>query len=96
MLKKRRFAKDNVVKVTFDLPPDVADESVRLVGEFNQWEGTPLERDKGGHWRATLSLDAGREYQFRYLVDGERWVNEPTADGYVRNPYGEDNSVVRT
>jgi 1,4-alpha-glucan branching enzyme len=96
MLKKRRFTKDNVVKVTFDLPPDAARESVRLVGEFNSWEGTPLERQKDGKWRATVALDPGREYQFRYLVDGERWVNEPSADGYVSNPYGEDNSIVRT
>ena len=32
MLKKRRYTKDNVVKVTFDLPPEAAHESVRLVG----------------------------------------------------------------
>lgn len=96
MLKKRRFTRDNVVKVTFNLPADAARESVRVVGEFNQWEGTPLERHKDGTWRTTVALDPGREYQFRYLVDGERWVNEPAADDYVRNPYGEDNSVVRT
>ena len=96
MLKKRRIAKDNVVKVTFDLPPETAQESVRVVGEFNQWEGTPLERQRDGTWRATVSLDPGREYQFRYLVDGERWLNEPSADRYERNPYGEDNSVIRT
>jgi 1,4-alpha-glucan branching enzyme len=96
MLKKRRLAKDNVVKVTFNLPAEAARESVRVVGEFNQWEGTPLERQKDGSWSATLSLDAGREYEFRYLIDGERWLNEPTADRHVRNPYGEDNSVIRT
>jgi 1,4-alpha-glucan branching enzyme len=96
MLKKRRLTKNKVVKVTFDLPPETAHDSVRLVGEFNHWEGTPLERQRDGNWRTTLELDSGREYQFRYLIDGERWLNEPTADGYVRNPYGEDNSVVRT
>jgi 1,4-alpha-glucan branching enzyme len=96
MLKKRRFAKENVIKVTFDLPPGAARESVRLVGEFNHWEGTPLQRQKDGNWKATVALDPGREYQFRYLVDGERWENEPDADGYARNPYGEDNSIVRT
>jgi 1,4-alpha-glucan branching enzyme len=96
MLKKRRYTKDNVVKVTFNLPPDAARDSVRVVGEFNQWEGTPLERQKDGTWRTTVSLRPGREYEFRYLVDGERWVNEDDADRQVRNPYGEDNSVIRT
>ncbi len=96
MLKKRRYTKDNVVQVTFDLPPETAHDSVRLVGEFNRWEGTPLERQKDGTWRATVSLHPGREYQFRYLIDGERWMTEPAADDCVRNPYGADNSVVRT
>lgn len=96
MLRKRRFNRDNVVKVTFDLPATTAQESVRVVGEFNSWEGTPLSRQKDGSWRTTVSLEPGREYQFRYLVDGERWMNDPDADRHIRNPYGEDNSVIRT
>ena len=96
MLKKRRFAKDNVVKVTFTLPADVVKESARVVGEFNGWEGTPLERQKDGSWRATIALPPGREYEFRYLVDHDRWINDPAAERYVSNPYGEDNSVVST
>lgn len=96
MLKKRRFAKDNVVKVTFSLPPDTARESVRVVGEFNGWEGTHLERQKDGSWRTTVSLEPGREYEFRYWVDNEHWENDPSADGFVDNPFGAENSVVST
>ena len=96
MLKKRRIAKDNVVKVTFALPAEAAQESARVVGEFNAWEGTPLERQKDGSWKATVALSPGREYEFRYLVDNERWLNDPGADGHVHNPFGEDNSVVAT
>ena len=96
MLRKRRFAKQNIVKVTFELPASVASQSVRLVGEFNGWEGTRLERQKDGTWKATVALDPNREYEFRYLVDDERWLNDPAADGYRVNPFGEDNSVVTT
>jgi 1,4-alpha-glucan branching enzyme len=96
MLRKRRLSKDKVVKVTFALPPDTAHESVRVVGEFNAWQGTPLERQKDGTWKATVALESGREYEFRYLVDNERWMNEPNADRHVSNPFGEDNSVVAT
>lgn len=96
MLKKRRIAKDNVVKVTFELPANAARESVRLVGEFNGWEGTRLERQANGTWKATVALEPGREYQFRYFVDEEKWLNDPAADDYRVNPYGEDNSVVTT
>lgn len=96
MLKKRKFQKENVVKVTFALPAETARESVRVVGEFNGWEGTPLERQKDGMWKTTVALDPDRTYQFRYLIDSEHWLNDPGADGYAHNPYGEDNSVVAT
>lgn len=96
MLKKRRFAKEKTVKVTFSLPAETAQQSVRLVAEFNGWEGTALLRQKDGSWKTTVALEAGRDYEFRYLVDDERWVNDPAADRYTRNPFGEDNSVVTT
>ncbi len=96
MLKKRRFSKDNVVKVTFTLPPETANDSIRVVGEFNAWEGEQLEKQRDGSWRTTVTLSPGREYEFRYLVDDQRWLNDPSADRYVRNPFGEDNSVVAT
>jgi len=41
-------------------------------------------------------LSAGREYQFRYLVDGQDWYNDWQADKYVPNNFGGDNSVVVT
>lgn len=84
------------MKVTFALPAAAARESARVVGEFNAWEGTRLERQKDGTWKTTIALHPGREYQFRYLIDNERWMNDPDADRHVRNPYGEDNSVVTT
>jgi 1,4-alpha-glucan branching enzyme len=97
MLKKRKFTKENVVRVTFSLPADVAREEVRVVGDFNEWDETErMKRQKDGSWRTTIALPPGREYQFRYLVDGERWENDPGADGYERNPYGTDNSILRT
>lgn len=97
MLKKRRFKKENVVKVTFVLPPEVEAGAVVLAGEFTGWAPTqPLRRQKDGSWRTTLDLEPGREYQFRYVVDGERWINDPAADRYVPNPHGDHNSVVVT
>lgn len=97
MLKKRRFRKENVVKVTFLLPSEFEAEQVVLAGEFTGWAPTqPLRRQKDGSWRTTVDLEPGREYQFRYVVDGQRWVNDPDADRYAPNPHGEENSVVVT
>jgi hypothetical protein len=41
-------------------------------------------------------LEAGKEYQFRYLIDGTVWKNDPQADSFVENSFGEENSVVST
>ncbi len=41
-----------------------------------------------------LSLDPGRSYRFRYLLDGTCWENDWSADGYQPNPFGSEDSVV--
>lgn len=42
----------------------------------------------------TVSLDAGRAYRFRYLLDGHWWDNDWSADAYQPNGFGGDDSVV--
>lgn len=95
MLKKRRLAKGKV-RVTFSMPPLEGVDSLHLVGEFNGWSetATPLEQAADGSWSVTLTLDGNREYQYRYLADGQTWHNDWAADAYARNAYGSDNSVV--
>jgi hypothetical protein len=84
------------VNVTFTLPAEVQADSVVLCGEFNQWapEGIELERGADGTWQATVALEPGRSYRYRYLLDGERWENARQADRYVPNPYGSVDSVI--
>jgi hypothetical protein len=97
MLKKTRSRDTGNVKVTFVLTPQASADRVHLVGDFNDWQGsTPMRRQRDGSWRATVEVEAGRAYQFRYLVDGNVWVNDEAADAYVPNPFGADNCVVRT
>ena len=96
MLKKTRSGGDKV-KVTFVLPPHPHADHVHVVGEFNHWQAsTPMKRDKEGRWRATVELEPGKDYQFRYLVDGNHWVNDEAADRYVPGPFGADNCVLTT
>jgi 1,4-alpha-glucan branching enzyme len=85
------------VRVTFALPGSVWAERVHLVGEFNDWHrtATPMRQSGDeGLWRVTLELDAGRRYQYRYLLDGEIWHTDYGADDFVANEYGSDNAVV--
>lgn len=84
------------VDVTFTLPADVHAGTVALCGEFNEWsaEDIRLERGSDGSWRATVPLEPGRSYRYRYLLDGQQWENDRRADRYVPNPLGSTDSVV--
>ncbi len=95
---KRYLKSRPACKVTFRLPAEAVpdDCTVALVGEFNGWNlrATPMKRLKSGNYAVTIDLPTGREYRFRYFIDGRRWENHWCADRYVSNPYGCDDSVV--
>jgi 1,4-alpha-glucan branching enzyme len=98
-LTKQFLKSKPVAKVTFSVPAEAAEgaQSVAVVGEFNGWsaEAAPLKKQKDGSFKGIVELEAGKEYQFRYLVDGEKWVNDYEADKYVASPVSvEENSVV--
>jgi predicted flap endonuclease-1-like 5' DNA nuclease len=99
-MKKQYLKTRPVCKVTFSLPKEaVADaEKVELLGDFNDWDTkNPIALDlrKDGSYGKILELPAGRSYEFRYLINGERWENDWSADMYVPSPYvGIQNSVV--
>lgn len=96
MLKKSYSKTGSACRVTFKYNNEEQAVSAVLAGEFNSWslEDTPMKKLKDGSFSATLSLPAGRSYRFRYVLDGSVWVNDPDADGYAPNEYGEENSVL--
>ncbi|MBZ0279946.1 MAG: isoamylase early set domain-containing protein [Anaerolineae bacterium] len=99
MLNKQYLKTKPVCKVTFTLPEQIKAENAYLVGDFNNWDekSTPMKRvKKNAQFTVILELEKGREYQFRYLVNGTDWHNDWNADKYVPNPFSGDNSVVTT
>lgn len=98
-LDKKYLKSRPVCKVKFIAPEQIAQQAkkVYLAGDFNNWdyEETQLKKQKNGTYAAILELEAGAEYQYRYVVDGERWENDSDADKYVpSNVCAADNSVV--
>ncbi|MFY0594292.1 isoamylase early set domain-containing protein [Roseivirga sp.] len=97
---KKQFLKTKPqANVTFQLGAETAPEAsqVTLVGDFNNWNesATEMKKLKSGAFKATVKLETGKEYQFRYLIDGKVWENDWEADKYVPNNFSfEDNSVV--
>ena len=97
MLRKSYSKTGRFCRVTFDVPPDSNAQAVSLCGDFNEWSATshPMKKRKDGRFSITVSLQAGRTYQFKYLLDGSHWENDWSADGYIANPLGTDNSLLR-
>ena len=98
MTKNYPKSRKGTCKVTFDLPKDVGAENVSIVGDFNNWDerATPMKRKRDGSFSAAVSVEAGKEYRFRYLLDSTRWENDWDADSYVPNAFGTEDSVLRT
>lgn len=98
-LKKQFLKSKPVCKVTFRLTKEQAQsaEAVYLVGDFNEWseDATPMKKLKNGDFTLGLDLESGKDYQFRYFLDGETWENDWDADDYVPSSVGDvDNSLV--
>jgi 1,4-alpha-glucan branching enzyme len=98
-LQKRYVKTRGVSKVTFRLPADAASAAARvaLVGDFNGWDpqATPMTRLKNGEYKITLDLEPGREYGYRFLIDGRIWENDREADKYAPSGFADaENSVV--
>ncbi|HMB89421.1 MAG TPA: isoamylase early set domain-containing protein [Rhodothermales bacterium] len=97
MITKKNVQKGDAVKIRFQLPAEHAQQSVAIVGNFNDWDETKdlmkLSK-KDGTWSRTLTLEPGREVQFRYLIDGSQWYNDEDADRYLANAFGTENAVL--
>jgi 1,4-alpha-glucan branching enzyme len=98
LLKKRTLKTRRVCKVTFTLPQAIEADSAAVVGDFNDWDPSihEMRQLKNGLHKVTVELEPDRTYEFRYLVDGDKWYNDWQADAYRRNVFGEENSIVLT
>ena len=69
--------------------------TVTLVGDFNDWDtaSTPLQKAAGDLLTVTIPLTAGR-YTYTFVVDGKRWVADPSAPRAPADDFGQPSSVV--
>ena len=95
MIEKHHKHRGRGVKVTFSIPVEWVDCAVAVVGDFNDWDphANPL-RKKGGVRQASVVVDPGRTYAFRYLDARGRWHDDPAADEVRTNTFGGTDSVI--
>jgi hypothetical protein len=87
-------------KVTFQLDAQIVSEATSglLLGDFNNWDisnAVTLKKQKDGSLKTSLELESGKTYQYRYLLNDGRWVNDSTATQYnFDNIFQVENCVV--
>ena len=99
MITRKQYLKTRpICKVTFKLAKGDVDvkKTIHIVGEFNKWDTSSIAMKglKNGSYTATLDLEPDKEYQFRYLIDENKWENDKDADKYVYSNYANCNNSV--
>jgi len=97
MAIKKQFLKSKPeCKVTFTAPSSLVGDSknIAVAGEFNDWQAMKLKKQKTGDYSASLNLETGKNYQYKYVIDEQRWENDPEADGYAPNEFEGENSIL--
>lgn len=86
---------DSLVLVQFVLTAPGA-RSVSVAGDFNRWEAGDLDMVRvspEGLWTVTAALARG-SHLYSFVIDGIRWVADPTAPLGPDDGFGSPSSVV--
>jgi hypothetical protein len=69
--------------------------SVALAGDFDGWDAArlPMQRQGSGLWTVDVPLAPGR-YQYAFVVDGRRFIADPSAPRATGDDFGTPSSVV--
>jgi hypothetical protein len=81
--------------VLFSFHDDAARE-VALAGDFNGWNPSLTLCFKGadGVWRASVRGVPPGRYRYKFIVDGARWVDDPSNGLKEPDEFGGFNSVL--
>ena len=101
MIDKKYSKSTGICKVTFSLSTEQVGEKrdVRVLADFNDWSwinGVQLKKGKGKYTGSVELPATNAHYQFRYLVDGNQWMNDPAAESYQPNVHGTTNCIFET
>lgn len=82
--------KEYVVKLVY---MDPSAKSVHVMGDFSHWQQLPMSRQGGGLWTITVPLTEGM-YNYQFVIDGKRFVTDPTAPEKADDGFGQTDSVL--
>ncbi len=70
--------------------------SVNLAGDFNNWDLTSIafKRSSNGFWYASVKAERGAKNRYKILIDGHRWVEDPTHGIKEEDGFGGFHSIL--
>lgn len=68
---------------------------VHVTGSWDGWQrpGVPAQRSENGAWQAALSLLPPARYNYKFLIDGSRWLCDPANPRKSPDGFGDLNSI---
>ena len=75
---------------------DDSANSVSVAGDFNGWNqaATPLKRNDSGLWFTEIVIPRAGRFEYKFIIDGQRWIEDPSNGLKALNNYGGLNSVL--
>ena len=74
---------------------DDAAQSVALTCDFNGWTKLiALRRNSDNLWMTNIKMPNAGSYQYKFIVDGKRWIEDPSNGLKAPDGYGGLNSLL--
>ena len=75
---------------------DDSAETVSVAGDFNDWneDATPLKRNSSGLWLTEIAIPRAGRFEYKFIINGQRWIEDPSNGMKAPNNYGGLNSVL--
>lgn len=75
---------------------DDSANSVSVAGDFNGWSrvATPLHRNGSGLWSTEIVAPQAGRFEYKFIINGQRWVEDPSNGMKAPDDYGGLNSVL--
>jgi serine protease AprX len=69
---------------------------VSLAGDFNGWDiaSNLLTKDTSGLWLCKFATPGPGSYQYKFVIDDKRWIEDPSNGMKVVDGFGGLNSVL--
>jgi serine protease AprX len=82
-------------RLLFVFHADDAD-SVSVAGDFNNWShiATPLKRNGSGLWSTEVAAPRTGRFEYKFIIDGQRWIEDPSNGMKAPDNHGGLNSVL--